>query len=76
MCKGSLIVVREMCENLGQSLDQELSVIFNALMRKVSDSNTLIAEEATRGLESLCRYCKLRKIKTLLMTQISERKNP
>ena len=59
VAKGAMITIREMHEALPQkSMESSLDTVFGILIKKSSDSNFFISEEADRCLLAICTYAK------------------
>ncbi|CAG9331155.1 unnamed protein product [Blepharisma stoltei] len=61
LCKNSLILFGEMCEKIPMFIETELKTIVSCLMRKSSDSNSFISDQATDSLISMAKYCNVSK---------------
>jgi len=54
LAKNSLIALGEMCSSLKRLLDSELEPIMNCLLKKSTDTNVFISQEAEKSLMTLC----------------------
>ena len=62
LAKNAMITLAEMCEALKKSMDPFLENIFVKLFKKAQDTNTFIIEEVNKCIRSLCSYCSMSKI--------------
>ena len=76
LCKNGLIVIGEMCENLGRTIDSEITDLLKVLIKKAIDTNVFISEQADVAIESMCFYSNEIKLITALVNIASTSKNP
>jgi hypothetical protein len=76
LAKNALIVLGELFQGLGTSVDSELDIIVSCLMRKCVDTNVFLAAEADKALLTLCNSCSLPKVLVTLLSLASGPKNP
>ena len=76
LSKNALIVISEMCENLGRTIDSEILELLKVLVKKAIDTNIFISEQADVAIESMCSYSNETKIVTALINIATSAKNP
>ena len=76
LSKNALIVIGEMCENLGRTIDSEITDLLKVLIKKAIDTNVFISEQAEVAIESMCCYSNEIKLITSLVTIANSCKNP
>ena len=76
LSKNGLIVIGEMCENLGRTLDSEIHELLKVLIKKSIDTNIFISEQAEVAIESMCRYSSENKLISSLLSVAQTNKNP
>lgn len=57
LSKNALIVMTEMAESLGRLLDSEIESILPCVIKKATDTNVFISEQAEKCIVSLCTFC-------------------
>ncbi|OMJ84419.1 hypothetical protein SteCoe_14497 [Stentor coeruleus] len=75
LSKNALIVIGEMCENLGRSIDSEITELLKVLIKKAIDTNLFISDQANVALESMCKYSNENKILNTLISLSNTSKN-
>jgi hypothetical protein len=65
-----------MCENLGRTIDSEISELLKVLVKKAIDTNIFLSEQADVALESMCKYSNENKIIASLISISQTNKNP
>lgn len=76
LSKNALIVISEMCEGLGRTLDSEIGELIKIVIKKSIDTNIFLSEQADVALESMCKYSNENKLLSSLFSLASTNKNP
>lgn len=74
LCKNALILFGEMCIRIPNFLDGDLKSIVSCLIRKCSDSNSFISEQATESLIALAKNCNVSKSLSAVINFVSSTK--
>ena len=76
LSKNALIVIGEMCENLGRTIDSEINELMKVVIKKSIDTNIFLSEQAEVAIESMCKYCNENKLASSLLGIAQTNKNP
>jgi HEAT repeat protein len=76
LSKNALIVISEMCENLGRTIDSEITDLLKILIKKAIDTNVFISEQADVAIESMCCFSNETKLVVSLINIANSSKNP
>lgn len=68
LSKNALIVLAEMAESLGRLLDADIETIIPCVIKKATDTNVFISEQAENCIISLCTYCGENRVLPALLT--------
>ena len=75
LVRNSLVLLREMGESLGRSLDSELELLMGLVTRKCGDTNVFISQEAEGALQALCTHCTDTRVVVTLLNQAAQAKS-
>lgn len=75
LARNSLVLLREMSEVLGKTLDIELELLLGLVTRKCGDTNVFISQEAEGALLALCGYCSENRVLVTLLNQAAQAKS-
>ena len=67
MAKNAIIALKEMCQQLREAVNSEVEVAIIKLLKRGSDTNVFIAEEARCALEVVCSHCSEAKVVETLL---------
>lgn len=76
LSKNGVIVLGEMCEYLGRSMDSEIPDLLKILVKRASDTNIFLAEQAQMALLSMCKFTNENKLANALLNKLQTAKNP
>ena len=65
-----------MCEALKKAMDPFLEPIFSKLFKKAQDANSFIVDEVIKCMTSLCYYCSVPKITSIILTNSQTKSIP
>jgi len=75
LARNSLVLLREMSEALGRTLDSELELLLGLATRKCGDTNVFISQEAEGTLLALCGHCSEVRVLLTLLNQAAQAKS-
>ena len=76
LAKNALILIEEMCDRLKKSMNTEISELVKILLRKTSDTNIFIAQQAKKTLEKMMECLSEQKLMPFILFHAQNARKP